>query len=285
MLLGNDISRGFNIGDKVCPILDQESILGNEQGRKWLSADVEGVLASHLVLDEQLVVRVPNHLSWAEAACLPCAGVTAWSSIISADTKRLTAGQSLLVQGTGGVSIMALKLAFAAGCKVFVTSSSDTKLERIRSMAATAGKASQLQTINYAATPDWDQELLRINHGLGVEIVLDNSGAQGTLQSLRATKKGGTISQVGYLGNQDPTQLDGLIPLLIDKAVNFRGINVGSRVDFERMNDLIEAVGLRFEDIIDKRFGFDQSEVEEAFEYLWQGKQVGKVVIELPSQD
>ena len=100
-----------------------------------------------------------------------------------------------------------------------------------------------------------------------------------TLQSLRAIKKGGIISQVGYLGKQDSADLEGLIPLLIDKSVNFRGINVGSRQDFEQMNKAINATKLRFEDVIDRRFAF--AEAAEAFEYLWEGKHVGKVVIEM----
>jgi NADPH:quinone reductase-like Zn-dependent oxidoreductase len=280
--LGSSTTRGFKVEDRVSPIVDQASITGTEQTRTWLSADVDGVLASHLVIDESLVVKVPEHLTWAESACLPCAGVTAWSSIVSAEARKLNAGQTILVQGTGGVSIMAMKLGLAAGCKVFVTSSSDSKLERIREMAKRGGREEQVGTINYKTTPAWEEEVRRLNNGIGVDIVLENGGTSSTLQSLRATKKGGIISQVGYLGKQDPMQLDGLIPMLIDKAVNFRGINVGSRLDFEEMNNVIASTGMRFEDVIDRTFGFEQEAVEAAFDYLWQGKHVGKVVIEVP---
>ena len=270
--VGDDVTR-FQTSDRVCNIVDQNSITGEEQYRIWLAADVDGMLATHVVLDEQLCVRIPQHLDWAEASCLPCAGVTAWSSIVS-DANKLVAGQTIVVQGTGGVSIMALKLAVAAGCKVIVTSSSDEKLARIKDM----WKGGQVQTINYNSTSDWEKEILRLNNGVGADIILENGGTSSTIKSLQGVKKGGIVSQVGYLGEQDPKDLEGFIPLLIDKAVNLRGINVGSRVDFEQMNKVIEASELSFEDIIDRRYSFEQS--PEAFEYLWSGKHVGKIVIE-----
>ena len=272
--IGSHTTR-FKTGDKACPILDQKAINGDEQGRQWLAGDVDGLLASHFVMDEQLCVKIPEHLSWAEASCLPNAGVTAWSSIVT-EGRRLSSGQMFLLQGTGGVSMMALKLALAGGCRVFITSSSDDKLAQVREMAGGQGVVG----INYMSTPDWDKEVLRLNNGVGVDIVLENGGTPSTLKSLRAVKKNGIVSQVGYLGKQDPSHLDGLISLLIDKAVNFRGINCGSRLDFERMNQVIDASKLGFEDIIDKRFSFEQA--AEAIEYLWSGKHVGKVVVEIP---
>lgn len=271
--IGSHASR-FQEGDRVCPILDQNSITGEEQTRIWLSADVDGMLATHLVLDEQLWVKIPEHLSWAEAACLPNAGVTAWSTLAT-DNKRLIAGQTVVLQGTGGVSMMAMKLALAAGCKVIITSSSDEKLDRI--LGSTKGWP--VSSINYKSTPAWEKEVLRLNGGVGADIILENGGTPSTIQSLHAAKKGGIVSQVGYLGKQDPAHLEGLISLLIDKAVNFRGINVGSRQDFEKMNKVIDASKMRFEDIIDRRYKFE--ETEKAFEYLWSGKHVGKIVIEI----
>ena len=272
--IGSHAGR-FKVGDKVCPILDQASITGEEQSRIWLAADVDGVLASHYVVDEQLAVKIPDHLNWVEAACLPCAGVTAWDSLIT-EGKRLVAGQTVVVTGTGGVSMMALKFALAAGCKVIATSSSDDKLEQLKH---TLGKDKPLHIINYKSTPRWEEQVLRLNNGVGADVLLENAGAAGTMQSLKAVKKGGIISQVGYLGNQAPKHLDGLIPLLIDKAVNFRGINVGSRLDFERMNELIAATGMRFEDVVDRKFAYDEAPA--AFEYIWSGRHVGKVVIEI----
>lgn len=268
-------ARRFRIGDRVCPILDQASITGEEQSRIWMAADVDGVLASHYVVDEQLVVKIPRHLSWAEASCLPCAGVTAWASLVTED-RRLVSGQTVVVTGTGGVSTMALKLALAAGCKVIVTSSSDEKLAQLKRKF---DQDRPLHTVNYKTNPAWEDEVVRINGGVGADILLENAGAPGTIQSLKAVKKGGIISQVGYLGDQDPKHLDGLIPLLIDKAIGFRGINVGSRLDFERMNGLIAATGMRFEDVVERKFSYDQA--PDAFGYLWSGKHVGKLVIEI----
>lgn len=172
--------------------------------------------------------------------------------------------------------MMALKLALAAGCKVIVTSSSDEKLAQLKQRF---GQDRPLHTVNYKTTPAWAEEVVRINGGVGADILLENAGAAGTMQSLKAVKKGGIISQVGYLDDQNPKHLDGLIPLLIDKAVNFRGINVGSRLDFERMNELIAATGMRFEDVVDRKFSYD--EAPDAFEYLWSGKHVGKVAMEM----
>ena len=265
----------FQIGDKVIPQLDTELITGDEQGHCWLGGDADGTLATHLVVDERLVVPMPEHLTYAEAACLPNAGLTAWASIIAENTRNLEAGKTILLQGTGGVSLMALKLALAGGCKVIVTSSSDAKLEQVRKMAG----SKDIGTINYATASKWDEEAVRLNAGVGVDIVLENGGTSSLMRSLRAARRRGIISQVGYLGKQDPTDLDGLLPLLIEKTITFRGICCGSKLDFEKMNRMIVATGLRFEDVIDRRFKFE--EADEAIKYLWSGKHIGKVVIEV----
>lgn len=275
LALGSHVTR-VRVGDRVGSLLDRKALTGDEQEREWLGGEVEGVLASHLVVDEQCCVRVPAHLGWAEAACLPNAGLTAWSSLVDEGSRKLSAGGSVLVQGTGGVSLMALKLAAAGGRRVFVTSSSDDKLERVKAMAA----AGVVHGVNYATHASWDEEVLRLNGGSGVDIVIENGGASSIKQSLNAVKKGGIVSQVGYLGKQDARQLDGLVPLLIDKTATWRGINVGSRRDFERMNQMIESSKLRFDDLIDRSFSFD--EAPQAFSYLWQGAHVGKVVITMP---
>lgn len=265
----------FKVGDKVIPILDTELITGDEQGRCWLGGDADGVLSTHLVLDERLAVRMPEHLTYAEAACLPNAGVTGWASIISENTRALEAGKTILLQGTGGVSLMALKLALAGGCKAIVTSSSDEKLEQVRKMVS----PKEIATINYATTPNWDEEAMGLNGGVGVDIVLENGGISSLMRSLRATRRRGIVSQVGYLGKQNSSDLDGFLPLLIEKTITFRGICCGSKLDFEKMNSMIAATGLRVEDVIDRKFSFDQA--AEAVKYLWSGKHVGKVVVEV----
>ncbi|KAF2098806.1 zinc-binding oxidoreductase [Rhizodiscina lignyota] len=270
--IGSHVTR-FKIGDRVTPLLDQKSITGQEQEREWLGGEVDGVLATHLIFEQETVVKVPDHLSWAEAACLPNAGVTAWSALASGSS--LPSGTTVVMQGTGGVSIMALKLARAAGCKVILTSSSDEKLQRVQKFAGIG----QISTINYRTTPNWDEEVLRLNGGVGADIVLETGGTASVMRSIRATAKRGTVSQIGYLGKQDAADLDGLLPLVIDRTIFLKGINVGSRLDFEQMNKLISANGISFEEVIDQKYSFDRA--SDAFEYLWSGKHVGKVVIEL----
>ncbi|TAQ90965.1 hypothetical protein B7494_g737 [Chlorociboria aeruginascens] len=273
--LGRDVRR-FKIGDRVSPIFDQVRITGQEQRREWLGGEVDGVLATHVIFSEERVVLIPEHLTWAEAACLPCAGLTAWTGLVGAGGDIIT-GKTVLLQGTGGVSLMALKLAIVMGCKVIITSSSDAKLERVWAMVG----GNHLSTINYTKIPNWCEEAIRLNCGQGVDIVLDNGGTSSLLQSVYATAKRGIISLVGYLGNQDPRDLEGLLPTLIDKTITLRGINVGSRQEFEALNRTITANDMTFEDVIDKSFTFDYA--EEAFKYLKSQKHVGKVVIEFPS--
>ncbi|KAK4570423.1 hypothetical protein LTR86_002503 [Recurvomyces mirabilis] len=246
--IGDSVAR-FGVGDRVCPILDQLAITGDEQRRAWLGGEIEGVLASHIVMDQETCVRLPAHLPWEESACLPNAGVTAWSSLVDS-SRNLRAGQTVLLQGTGGVSIMALKLALASGSKAIITSSSDEKLDKVRSQYP------QVQTINYRTTPSWHEKAVELNGGRGVDIVLDVGG---------------------YLSKQDVADLEGFIHLLIDKTANVRGINVGSRRDFEQMNKFIGASGLRFDDVVDETLPV--SRLEEAFGALRSQKFIGKIVI------
>ncbi|KAK4896897.1 hypothetical protein LTR27_005144 [Elasticomyces elasticus] len=178
-------------------------------------------------------------------------------------------------KGSGGFSMMAFKLALVAGCKVIITSSSDEKLQHVRQMA----RKGVVQMINCRTVPAWENEAISLNGGRGVDIVIENGGTSTLMQSLKAVVKGGTISQVGYLGKQDPADLVGFISLLVDKTVHLRGINVGSRRDFEEMNKLICATGLRFEGIIHKAFPINQ--IQEAFDVLQSGTHVGKVVVKL----
>ncbi|KAF2730599.1 NAD(P)-binding protein [Polyplosphaeria fusca] len=263
--IGPRVSR-FKLGDRVCPIIEP-----NERtGREWLGGDVDGVLASHVVVEEAKVVRVPEGLEYVEAAMLPVAGVTAWAGV-----RGVRAGGSVLVQGTGGVSMFGAKLARAMGCRVILSSSSDEKLARVKEM----GGLESVRTLNYARDAKWEDEAVRLNDGVGVDVVLENGGTSSLMQSLKATRKGGTVSQIGYLGKQDGRHLDGLVSVLIEKEINLRGINVGSRADFEDMNRLIESNDIRFNELIDKKFEFERA--GEAFEYLWSGQHVGKIVIEI----
>ncbi|ATY64339.1 alcohol dehydrogenase [Cordyceps militaris] len=261
--------RRFKVGDRVAPNTDSENITGRETQRSWLAADEDGVLADYLVFDEWKVAKLPSHLGWTEACIIPCAGVTAWSAL-----KGLEAGQTALIQGTGGVAMFATKIAQASGYRVILTSSSDEKLAAIQ----TQFTAARILTVNYR-NATWHEEVLRLTDGVGVDLVLENGGTGSLVQSVQCTRRGGIVSQVGYLGKQNPEDLKELLPTLIDRRVNLRGINAGSVQDFEDLVTAISAMKMRFFDIVDTVFPFSQS--EEALEYLWQGKQVGKIVLEL----
>jgi NADPH:quinone reductase-like Zn-dependent oxidoreductase len=223
----------------------------------------DGVLAEFAVFDEQDAVVVPEHLSWAAAATLPCAGVTAWRSLV--DVGRVAPGQTVLLLGTGGVSIFGLQFSLMAGARVIITSSSDEKLARARALGAAVG-------INYRSTPDWQREVLAATDGRGVDIVLDVGGAGTLARSIASVAVGGTVAMIGVLtGLGDAGSPYGLL----GKQARLQGIYVGSRGQFERMNC---AVGVnRMEPVIDREFGFDEAPA--AYRHLESGGHFGKVVI------
>jgi NADPH:quinone reductase-like Zn-dependent oxidoreductase len=194
--------------------------------------------------------------------------------------------------GTGGVSILAIKLARLAGAKVILASSSDAKLATFKDSKIGKGQ----ETINYKESLNWDQEVLRLTGGLGADIVLENGGTSSLVRSIRATKRRGVVASVGYLGGVDLEAMRELLDILIDRAVNLkyvdfmfplmaigfanarnRGINVGSKKDLEKLYTTMESNRMELKDVIDSTFGF--SRVEEAFEHLTSGAHTGKVVI------
>lgn len=229
-----------------------------------LGGSLDGMLAEYVVLEEDGVVQVPGHLSLEEAATLPCAALTAWHALV--EHGRLIAGQTVLVQGTGGVSIFALQLARVMGAAVIATSSSDDKLERAKRLGALHG-------INYKRTPDWDKAALELTGGRGVDQVVEVGGAGTFVRSLGAIRVGGRISLIGVLsGAADINPL-----LILSKRANVQGISVGSTQMFEDMNRAIAAAGLR--PVVDKIFGFDDAPA--AYRHLQSAAHFGKVVISL----
>ncbi|CAI7584044.1 unnamed protein product [Penicillium pancosmium] len=256
------------VGDRAGPITDTENISGREVSRSWLAADEDGVMADHIVFDENVLCKLPAYLDWVEAATIPCAGVTAWSAL-----KGMSIGQTVLIQGTGGVSVFALKLAKSAGLRIILTSSSDAKLKQM------SDKYPGILTINYSTNPEWDQEAMKLTGGEGVDIVVENGGTGSLVKSLKCTRRGGVVSQVGYLSKQDPADLRELVPTIIDRRINLRGINAGSKHDMEDFCAALSAAQTGLYDLIDKVFPFEQA--EDAVEYVWQGKQIGKIVLRL----
>ncbi len=258
--------RKWKIGDRVCPIFTQawiEGPLSIEKRRTTLGAgDVDGVLREYGAFDENGLVKAPGHLSFEEAATLPCAAVTAWNALVVSG--NLKAGDTVLTLGTGGVSIFALQLAKIHGARVIATSSSDNKLERARELGAD-------EIINYAKTPEWDKEVLRLTDKIGVDHVVEVGGAGTLPKSLNSVRIGGHVAVIGVLaggGGLDPRSV-------LMKAVRMQGLLVGSRQMFEEMNKAIE--GNLLKPSIDRTFEF--SEAAEALKYMESGGHFGKIVI------
>ena len=228
-----------------------------------LGGAIDGVLAEYCALSEQGLVKIPESLSYEAAATLPCAGVTAWHALI--ESGKLQPGQTVLTLGTGGVSIAALQIAKARGASVIITSSSDDKLARARSLGADVG-------INYAKTPDWEEEVLRVTAGAGVDHVLETGGAGTFPKSMKALAIHGQVNIIGVLtGLRNDLDLG---PVLV-KTARVQGIFVGSRAMLERL--IAEVADKRISPVIDKVFPFDQA--VEAFRYLSSAQHFGKVVI------
>ncbi len=264
--LGAGVSRA-KIGDRVAGAFMPGWAAGDFTREKAASAlgggDVDGVLAEYVVLPEEAVVPVPEHLSDEEAATLPCAGVTAWYSLFIGG--GLKAGETVLLLGTGGVSLFALQFAKSAGARVVITSSSDEKLARARALGAD-------ETVNYKATPDWDDRVLELTGGRGVDYVVEAGGAGTLNRSLRAVRWGGQISLMGVLTG---FAAEVNTAAILSKNVRVQGVYVGSREMFEGMNRAIAQNRLR--PIVDRVFPF--AEAREALEYLESGQHFGKIVI------
>lgn len=265
MAVGEGVDR-VRPGDRVATAFSQTWISGRpttENLGGTLGGPIDGTLAELMVLSAEGVVKAPAYLSDIEAATLPCAALTAWSALV--ELGDVTAGDTVLVQGTGGVSIFALQLARMLGARVVATSSNEFKLDRLRSMGAWA-------TLNYADDPNWGKTVRRLTGGRGVDHVVEVGGA-GTLgQSLKAVAVGGAISVIGVLSGVS-SEIN-IIPMLMQQ-VKLQGILVGSRGGFERMNRAVEAHELK--PVVDRVFDF--AEVPGAFAYMASGAHFGKVCV------
>lgn len=265
--IGEAVTR-VGVGDRVIPSYWPEWVEGEPAPHKLAGSfgvNFDGTLTEELIVSEQALSIWPAGLSAAEAATIPCAGVTAWNSLFVRG--NLKPGATVLLLGTGGVSIWALQLAHAAGLRPIVTSSSDEKLSRARQLGA-------VETINYATNPEWQDEVLRLTGGQGVDLVVE-VGGKGTMpRSIAATRIGGTIAVVGGrsggVGN-------GVEPgVLIGGAKSLTGISVGSRAMLEDLVRFIETKGIR--PVIDRRFAFNDA--LGAYRHMRAGA-FGKVVIDI----
>jgi len=264
--VGEGVTK-WKVGDRVCPAFFQGWIGGEIDYAKTktnLGGDLDGCLREFGVFHQDGLVRIPEHLSFEEAATLPCAAVTVWHALVV--NGGLKSSDTVLLQGTGGVSIFALQFAKAAGARVFITSSSDEKLERARELGAD-------ETLNYHQREDWDTWALELTDKRGVDHVVEVGGA-GTLQrSMRGARMGGHIAVIGVVAGKGEYSHT---PIFM-KALRMMGVFVGSREMFEDMNRAIEENKLR--PVIDRTFAFD--EAREALRFFKEGSHFGKVVVRI----
>jgi len=262
---GSAVKR-FRVGDRVAGTFFRNWIDGAPPQGPLVALGAppaDGVLAEYVVFDEQDAVAVPAHLSVEAAAALPCAAVTAWRALV--ELGRVAPGETVLLIGTGGVSIFALQFARLAGARVLITSSSDGKLKRARSLGADG-------CINYRTNPDWEREVMKLTDGRGVDHVLEVGGSGTLSRSIASVAVGGRIALIGVLtGVGDPGSPYGLL----GRQASIHGVFVGSRGHFERMNAAI-AVN-RLEPIVDRIFRFDEAAA--AYRYLESGAHFGKVAL------
>ena len=265
--VGSAVKR-FKVGDRVAGCFFQGWLSGRltaEMHRTALGGSVDGVLAEQVRFREEGLVRFPRNYSFEEGATLPCAAVTAWQALVVRG--GFVPGETVLLLGTGGVSIVALQLAKAAGAKIIITSSSDEKLERARKIGAD-------ELINYNVDKDWGRTAAKLSGNDGVDHVVEVGGAGTLAQSIRACRFGGKIELIGILAGR--TAAAEVFPIVTKGAAIF-GINVGSREMFENLNRALEQNGIR--PVIDKVFPFES--VREAYNYMQSGSHFGKVVIKI----
>ena len=257
--------RGFAVGDRVCPIFAPRWLAGEpdrERMRTTLGGPLDGTLRERMTIAAEAVVRPPEQLSDAEAASLPCAAVTAWSALV--EQGRLRAGETVLVLGTGGVALFALQIALLHGARVIVTSSSDEKLERVRSMGA-------WETVNYTREKAWGKRVRELA-GDGVDHVIEVGGAGTLAESLRAVRMGGTVHLIGVLAGGEASVV---LAQIFMQQVRVQGVLVGSKASFESLN---RALALhRVKPVVDRTFGFD--EMPAAFDHMAAGAHFGKICI------
>jgi len=261
---GSGVSR-VKVGDRIAPIfypywLDGK-VASEKMGQALGGAVADGVLAEYTLFDETSVVHVPEHLSDEEAATLPCAAVTAWNAVVPG--RQIRPGDTVVVLGTGGVSIFALQFARFLGARVIITSSSDQKLERARQLGAAA-------VVNYKTTPDWPKAVVELTGGVGADYVVDTVG--GLREAIAALRLGGTVAFVGLLIGMS-AEVD--LVAFMGKSARVEAVDVGSREMFEVMNRAIQFHRMR--PAVDRVFGF--SEAGDALKYLEEARHFGKVCL------
>jgi NADPH:quinone reductase-like Zn-dependent oxidoreductase len=266
------------VGDRVAGAFAQGWISGERTWERWLThlgGQLDGVFADYVVFEADAAIPVPPYLSDAEAAAATSAAATAWRALI--EVGHVRPGDTVLVQGTGGVALFALQFAQLAGARVIVTSSSDEKLARTRGLGAWAG-------VNYRTHPEWHEEVLRLTDGVGVDHVVETAGD--LARAVGCLRMGGLISMLGYVGQlrlapgevADWTLMTPIIPLLIRQA-RLQALSCAPAQSFAELFRAMEAVQLR--PVVDRTFPFE--ELPAALRHLQAGRHVGKVGLEVAS--
>lgn len=269
LAVGEGVEK-FEAGDRVAGIFMQEWAGGEvtpDAAASAMGGAVDGMLSEQVVLEEHGLVHIPDHLSYEEAATLPCAAVTAWNALV--DKGGLKAGDTVLALGTGGVSIFALQFANLFGAQAIVTSSSDEKLERARELGAS-------DTINYEKTPEWHKEVLKVTEGRGVDHVVEVGGPDTLEKSIDAARMGGNVAMIGVLTGVKGEFTTGKI---LRKTLRIQGIYVGSREMFEKMNRAVALHEMR--PVVDRTFPFE--EAREALRHMESAAHFGNIVVQIQS--
>jgi NADPH:quinone reductase-like Zn-dependent oxidoreductase len=274
--------KAWKEGDKVLSIFNQGHLTGTvtqEMMATGLGLPLDGTLCEYRAFPEEGLVPKPAGLSDEEACTLPIAGLTAWMAINGFNPLGQWLGKDksaketvVLIQGTGGVAVMGLLIAKAAGATVIITSSSDEKLVRAKELGADYG-------INYKMTPDWDQEVLKLTNNLGADIIFENGGARTLRQSFECVKFGGLINCIGYLSGKvdDADDRTNTNVLALKRNVTLKGLLNGPKDRLEELVQFVEEKGMK--PVVCKVWGFEES--REALEYLYKGGHFGKVVVKV----
>jgi len=264
--VGPDVTQ-WKVGDKVMSMFFPNWIEGKPTMAKTIAISgesVDGFMTEKSCLSENAVTAFPEWMSYAAAATLPTAGLTAWRALMVEG--NLQAGQKVLIEGTGGVSIVALQMAKAIGAQVFATTSCPEKAERLKAMGATA-------VVNYREDERWGKTIFKLADG-GVDHVIDVGGGSTMKQSIEAAAMGGHIVSIGILGDGRKGEIT--FPKLFFKHLTMTGLAVGSR---EMQEAMVKAINVnQLQPVLDKRFAFDQ--LVDAFKYQESGKHFGKIVLE-----
>ena len=269
---GPRVSR-FQKGDRVLTLFSQSHLAGSitpSDTLTGLGGKLDGTLRQYGAFEESGLVHMPSTLDFQQGSTLPCAALTAWNALYGVESKSLKPGDTVLTQGTGGVSMFALQFAKAAGARVISTTSSDAKAETLKKLGAD-------HVINYKTDENWGETAKEATpHGIGCAHVVEVGGPRTMAQSLKAIRPEGTISIIGFVGGyskDQPTFLD-----CLNHICTVRGILVGSRQQFEQMNEAIDANGIK--PVVDEK-SFSLEDTKEAYQYMWDQRHFGKLTIKI----